>query len=62
MAEVHACPGCGTEMLTAYWLCNLCADAIPDPLIVEIGTALDDGRDVDAAYGINQAADLIEQE
>ncbi|MCW2758040.1 MAG: hypothetical protein JWO46_1786, partial [Nocardioidaceae bacterium] len=39
MAEVHACPGCGTEMLTAYWLCNLCADAIPDPLIVEIGTA-----------------------
>jgi hypothetical protein len=55
------CPGCGRPMKPGFFLCNLCSDAVPDALIVTIGTALDEGHDIDAAFAINEAADLIRE-
>ena len=37
------CPRCGRFMRTGFFLCMVCADALPDVLVVDIGTAVDGG-------------------
>jgi hypothetical protein len=60
VAAAHGCPGlCGRQIPTAMFLCNPCADRTPDPLIVTIGTAMDSGDVLGAAYALNQASDLL---
>ncbi len=37
---MHACPGCGREIRDAMFLCNLCAHAVPDELVIEMARAV----------------------
>ena len=52
------CPGCGAVIPTGMFLCLLCADAAPDPIIVRIGAALDTGYDAADAAIVEAVAAL----
>jgi len=41
------------------FLCLSCADVTPGALIVTVGAALDDGDEVTAAAGIDEAVGLL---
>lgn len=54
------CPGCAAPTPSGLFLCLTCADVTPDPLIVQIGAAIDAGDTETAARVIGEAVDQLE--
>jgi hypothetical protein len=54
------CPGCGKPLLPGLFLCNICADTIPDALIERIGLAVDQGMTTEAEARIADAVQIIQ--